>query len=619
MKTRSRLLSLIIVCLLSVVLLAATGTWVFAEVGQTLSAEATKNFQAQLKVLKAEKKSFTAVQRKLNSSIVRHLHVNVLRDRPDNLPKLQSRIKLNHKNEILTDIKANVSDAVLKMITDNGGTIINQFPQYRAIRALIPITAVEVIAAHPDITFIDKAALCETRRTISEGDVAHNAPLVRAKGYTGAGVKVGVLSDSVTGPSGEDFLTPLKASGDLPATVTVLQDISPPAHGSGEGAAMLEIVYDLAPGSPLYFASAFNGAASFANNIKALASAGCKVIVDDVGYFNESPFQDDVISKAVSTVTAAGVAYFSSAGNSGNKRAGTSGTWEGDYVDDNPGGAYDAWHLHDFAPGVWYNQMLTNPGVITLFWSDALGHSANDYDLYVIDVNGLIVDYSANPQTGTQDPYEAIAVGSAKPPLNYATLWIIIDRDSPDAAHISAPRFLHLNASRARTQYATNGETHGHATVESAFCVSAVGAQGRTTPFTGAETLESFTSDGPRRVFYYPDGTPITPGNLSSTGGYVRKKPDITAADGVLCSTPGFEHFYGTSAAAPHAAAITALLLSAKPNAPAAQIRKALTESALPAPATWDDVSGYGIVRADLALKLLSGGIEPTYLLLLLD
>lgn len=607
MKKRSRLLSGIIVGLLSVVLLFATGTWVFAAVGQTLSAAAINNFQAQLEVLKVEKQSLTTVQRKVNSSIIRHLHVKVLQDRKETLPKFQSKVVLTKNKEILTDIKAHVSDSVLKMITDNGGTIINQFPQYRAIRALIPITAVEVIAAHPDVQFIDKAALCETRKVnTSEGDVAHNAPLVRAKGYTGAGVKVGVLSDSV------DNLAAVQATGDLPPTVTVLEDAP---GNSGEGTAMLEIVYDLAPGSPLYFATAWNGAASFANNIIALKNAGCKVIVDDVGYFNESPFQDDVISQAVSTVTAAGVSYFSSAGNSGNKRAGTSGTYEGDYVDDNPGGAYDEWHLHAFASGVFGNQMLPNPGMITLFWSDALGASANDYDLYVFDSEGYIVDWSADSQTGTQDPYEAIGVSYYG--NNYAWLWIAIDRYSPDAAHISAPRFLHLNASRARTQYATNGETHGHATIESAFCVGAVSAHLKTTPFTGAETLESFSSDGPRRVFYYPNGTAITPGNYSSTGGYVRMKPDITAADGVKCATPGFNPFSGTSAAAPHAAAITALLLSAKPKATAAQIRKALTKSALPAPAVWNDVAGYGIVMADLALKLLGGGIEPIYPLLL--
>ena len=119
---------------------------------------------------------------------------------------------------------------------------------------------------------------------------------------------------------------------------------------SGEGTAMLEIVHDLAPGAQLYFATAWLGAASFANNIIALANAGCRVIVDDVGYFSESPFQDDVISQAVNTVTANGVLYFSSAGNSGNKNDGQSGVWEGDYN----GAASlitDYQSVHDFGGG----------------------------------------------------------------------------------------------------------------------------------------------------------------------------------------------------------------------------------------------------------------------------
>ena len=39
-------------------------------------------------------------------------------------------------------------------------------------------------------------------------------------------------------------------------------------------------------------------------------------------------------------------------------------------------------------------------------------------------------------------------------------------------------------------------------------------------------------------------------------GGSVRQKPDIAAADGVSTAVPGFSSFYGTSAAAPQAAAI---------------------------------------------------------------
>jgi subtilisin family serine protease len=592
----------LMIFLVAVVFFSVTVTWVSVAEGQTLPPEAIDNFKAQFEILIAEKQSCTQVQQKVNFSIIRYLHVNILQDRQETLPKNQNKITLTANNEVLTDIDATVSDSVLEIITDNGGTIINQFPEYRAIRALIPITAVEVIAAHPDIQFIDKAAIAITRKvTTSEGDVAHNAPLVRKKGFTGSGVKVGVLSDSV------DNLAAVQATGDLPPVVTVLADAP---GNTGEGTAMLEVVHDLAPDSPLAFATAWRSPAGFAHNIIELARSGCKVMVDDVGWSNESPFQDDVISRAVSRVTRDGMLYFSSAGNEGNLLAGTSGTWEGDYVY-----AWDVggWHLHAFAPGTIANLMLSNPEWITLQWSDPLKASGNDYDLVVVDILGNIVNFSMNFQNGFFDPYEMIEVNTAVPPLNYTGHFIVIGK-----FFLHDDRFLHLNACRAQTQYATNGTISGHPTVESAFAVSAVSARLRTDPFTGAEPLEPFTSDGPRRVFYHPDGTPITPGNFSSTGGYVRMKPDITAADGVACSAPGFNPFWGTSAAAPHAAAITALLLSAKPTATQAQIWKALTKSALPAPAVWNNVAGYGIVMADRAWwRLMYGRMFIPFMLLL--
>jgi hypothetical protein len=134
---------------------------------------------------------------------------------------------------------------------------------------------------------------------------------------------VGVLSDSV------DNLAAVQATGDLPDEVTVLAD---DPGTTGEGTAMLEVVHDLAPGSPLFFATADFGLASNASNIIALARAGCRVIVDDITYYEESPFQDDVVAQAVIRVTKNGVHYFASAGNLGNVLAGTSGTWEGDFV-----------------------------------------------------------------------------------------------------------------------------------------------------------------------------------------------------------------------------------------------------------------------------------------------
>src|SRR5262252_2357042 len=151
----------------------------------------------------------------------------------------------------------------------------------------------------------------------------------------GTGIKIGVLSNGVTN------LAASQALGDL-GPVTVL----PGQAGSGdEGTAMLEIIHDVAPGAQLYFATAFTSLTSFAQNIRDLRAAGCDIIVDDVFYFVETPFQDGqapavisqtnggVVIQAVKDVTAAGALYFSSAANSGSKDLGTSGTWEGDFVD----------------------------------------------------------------------------------------------------------------------------------------------------------------------------------------------------------------------------------------------------------------------------------------------
>ncbi len=105
---------------------------------------------------------------------------------------------------------------------------------------------------------------------------------VRRRWYTG--IKVGVLSDSV------DYLTTRRPPA-ISGPVTVLPGQSG-VPATGEGTAMLEIIHDLAPGAQLFFATADGGEAGFAQvNIIALRTNGCDIIVDDVGYFDESPFQ----------------------------------------------------------------------------------------------------------------------------------------------------------------------------------------------------------------------------------------------------------------------------------------------------------------------------------------
>ena len=93
-----------------------------------------------------------------------------------------------------------------------------------------------------------------------------------AFGVDGSGINVGALSDSFNCLGGAAGDT---ASGDLPS-VTVIQEISICAGATDEGRAILQVVHDVAPGASLSFASAFNGQASFASNILALAAAARK-------------------------------------------------------------------------------------------------------------------------------------------------------------------------------------------------------------------------------------------------------------------------------------------------------------------------------------------------------
>jgi uncharacterized repeat protein (TIGR01451 family) len=554
----------------------------------------------QIAALEQEKTSRSAAERKLDSQFVFRLKQNRGQAIAAGVTHLKPKVKFEADGRVLVDIDAAVTPKLLTEIQQAGGMVINSFPQFRAVRAQVPLEQLERLAGSSDVKFIKPAAkaITNTGSVDSEGDVTHRADFARNNfAVNGAGVKVGVLSDGIF------LLDTAQSTGDL-GDVTVLPGQAGPDSGE-EGTAMLEIVHDLAPGSQLYFATAFNGEASFAQNILNLRSNGCDIIIDDVYYLDESPFQDGIIARAVNSVTAGGALYFSAAGNNGNLKDGTSCTWEGDFVDSGQPvpaairNAGFAGKVHSFGPTNYATLVAGGYyGIIDLFWSDPLGASTNDYDLFMLDNTGTYLEYaSTNPQNGTQDPHEQIeTVPDGR---------IVIVKSS------GAPRFLHMVASGGRLNFSTGGATRGHDCATNAFCVAAVDAlDSFPGAFTGgaANPVETFSSDGPRHVFFNADGSAITPGNFLSTGGAFRQKPDIAAADDVMTSVEygSFQPFSGTSAAAPHAGAIAALLLSYDHTLTPAQIRTALTNTALDIEGPgFDSNSGAGIVMAEQALETL--------------
>jgi hypothetical protein len=603
------------------VLLAGLG-WGRPVVAQEPGEQAMR----QIKAILADKATWTPTEQKLATSLL--MAHRESRGQPmipglGPFPNVAARAGVDAKGMVVVDIKAKVTDTLLRTIVDVGGEVISSYPSYEAVRARVPIRRVDTIAGLAEVRFVGpkQVYILNTGSVTSQGDAAHAATLARSNfSLDGTGVRVGVLSDGVTS------LADRQTSLDLPPTCAS----PPPASGAcvavlpgtpcdplfescDEGTAMMEIIHDLAPGAQLFFASAEGGPAEMATQIQTLRNTyGCDIIVDDVTYLDEGAFQDGPIAKAVNAVKASGALYFSSAGNSGGLNAGTSGTWEGDffptcwYIGSPPG----AHLLHGFdgqACNVTLppsDQLTATPGLITLKWSDPLGASANDYDLLLYDSTfSNLLDVSATTQNGAQDPFEIMFTWPPSPGDR-----IVVVKYS------GASRALRVDTNRGRLSIATAGAVVGHNGAESTITVAAT--DGRTpgpgNPFTGgaANPVEPYSSDGPRRMFFNPDGSAITPANVlfGTNGGRVLRKPDITAADCVSVTTPDFTPFCGTSAAAPHAAAIAALLKSA-PNKPSGdQALTAMFTTALdvnPPAGGRDRDSGVGIVMANPAANAL--------------
>jgi hypothetical protein len=175
--------------------------------------------------------------------------------------------------------------------------------------------------------------------------------------------------------------------------------------------------------------------------------------------------------------------------------------------------------VHDFGKGTISNFILADGFAVGLFWSDPQGASSNDYDLYMMSPNlDEVLDASTDIQDGSQDPFEIVGSGSG--------LRILVVRN--DGA---AVRALHVNSFRGILALRTPGQTHGHGSVVKAFSVAAVDvATAKGGPFVGGPTepVETFSSDGPRRMFYNIDGSTVN-GNVLFAGAVVQIVESLTS------------------------------------------------------------------------------------------
>lgn len=545
----------------------------------------------------------------------------------------------------------------------------------------LPVAQLAAATERPELHAI-RAAMMRTRAgaVTSQGDFAQGSAALREahSTLTGSGITVGVLSDSFNcyaqyekagsgvpasglngfAPSG--FLADAQtdeSSGDLPSTVTVLEEADCLDYGAptflpftDEGRAMLQIVHDVAPGAALAFYTADTSEADFATGIGKLASsAGAKVIVDDTGYFDEPFFQDGIVAQAIDTVEGQGVAYFSAAGNDGVTSydnvapvfptLSTTAPNAGEsLLNFDASGATTVTALPVTIPALFPGEFVA----LVVEWDQPYvtgapqsGGATSQIDLcatgatastpIIIDEDGNAVTCTGLNATGV-DPVQILIVGNpASASANTAaeTLSVSIGLGAGSAAPGRIKLALDgdgapivINAS-----FAVDTPTlQGHPSATGAMAVGA--AFFTNTPRCGVTpaVLNSYSSRGGEPILFDASGD-----RLASPE--IRTKPDVVGPDGVnttffgdtlatdgitdastvseCANNASYPNFFGTSAAAPHVAGAAALLLQSNPVTPAVLYQALETSASAMGSTIPNDDSGYGFVQADVAIDRL--------------
>ncbi len=459
--------------------------------------------------------------------------------------------------------------------------------------------------------------------TIAGGDRAMYADQVRAsmttpigRPITGAGIKIGIISnsfDAIPGIGAADPANAAALAGYLPlnaatgtCAVTVLSD----AAGYGyddEGRAMAEEVHQVAPGAQLYFAAVGDTVTSFAVAIASLQAAGCQVIVDDISFVQEPFFQvAGPVDSAIGKALAAGVSYFSAAGNLGD--ASYQAAYTPQAVTLYNGALANA---ELFATGTPY-QTLTLLGGVTVTialqwaapWASNGQRVAGLLSDGLFDSNGTLVAVSrqlgatiSSPGTGSEPEtllsYTPSVTGQyqlyIQGYLAAGTLFKYVLYGTAGGGSTAGGTIDDPAANNA-------GTVAGHAMMPGVNAVGAINFADTPAFGTGKSYAEDYSSNGPSELLFTSSGTALaTP--------QVDNQPQFIAPDGEATSVAGFASFDGTSAAAPNAAAVAALMLQADPSLTPAQITALLKQSAvsLGLPATRQ---GAGLVQANKAVAL---------------
>ena len=392
---------------------------------------------------------------------------------------------------------------------------------------------------------------------------------VAQTGANGAGAKVGVQSVGISS------LHTIQARGELPAVQVVEPSDGVNSQVGDEGTALLEEVHAVAPGAGLAYCGP-NTFVEYSSCLSQMIAAGTTILVDDLIF----P-QQDLLSSDSSAVQAVeqllaqnpAVALFTAQGNYNGSY------WEGSYSPvalsslgrppltcPSNGATQTDYYVTEFDGDA--SQLLTvlqtSQIPVTFAWADPPDHNASQFDVYWVDSSdstksGCLSTASASDTQVAEN--ESFTAGTYS--LYIAT---------PDAS--SSGKFLKLWIGGDGLTTLSKPTAGAVVTVQ-AFAGGAVTIGAVNGSDGVGNNIEAFSSLGPIAIAF-PEVKKI-------------QAPVLVAPDGINVDANGTYfasslfpdgNFYGTSASAPNAAGVAALIQGAFPHLTASQLVSALKAGA---------------------------------------
>jgi subtilisin family serine protease len=388
---------------------------------------------------------------------------------------------------------------------------------------------------------------------ISEGVKAIGADKWQAAGYKGQGIKIGILDQ------GFDGYRDLQGR-ELPFNVTAqsfVPGFEADKTGVSHGAAVAEVIHDVAPDAELYLAYYDGGDVSMGNAVQWLIDQKVQIISHSAGGLAAPLDGTGRDSELVKLATDNGILWINSAGNNGTQH------YRGAYTDTNND------QVHEFAPDKPLLSFQSDPAgtsQIVLTWNDWQADGTQALDLYLLDQDGNIIASSRNSRESNRPPLQQIVYKFDEARTYYVAI---------HGVNVTQPVMLNLFIHQTPLMEFADpvGSLATPGDAADALTVGAVNWRNN--------QLEAFSSRGPTA-----DGRP---------------KPDLVGPDGVSNAIYAPQDFYGTSAATPHIAGAAALVLSAYPQATAQDVRSFLINNAidLAAPGPDNDTGAGLLVLAD--------------------